>query len=98
MIHSHREHVCGITEFQMRREAAFETGITIGPAANEVAVDPDFGVVVNTFKFNSHEFGFGGCVETETFAIPAHTSRSEAGATGVFWPQRTSDAPIVRQI
>ena len=98
MIHSDGEDVWCIAEFQVRREVAFESGVAVGAAANEVAVDPDFGVVVDTFEFDGDEFGFGDWIEIKGFAIPADASRREAGATGVFRAERALDAPIVREI
>ena len=70
VIHANRKYVLFLAEFQIRRQFKLETGITIRPASDELAVDPNFGVAIYAVEFDGYGIAFAGRVEFKVFAVP----------------------------
>src|ERR1039458_5430613 len=96
MIHAHGDDVVVGIPFQIRRQVILKTGKTERPSADELAVDPDFGMVINAVELNRDEFIFLRRVEPEMFAIPADAAGRVATAAAIFRAERPFAAPIVR--
>ena len=80
------------------RQVALETRISVGPAADEMAVDPDLRVVVHAVELDRDELVFVRRVQLEMLAIPADAAGGVAVAAAVLGAERSFDAPVVRQV
>ena len=88
MIHAHRQHIFIGVEFQMGRQIALETRISIRPSADRMPVDPDFRVVVHAVELNRHDFVFVCRIQAEMFAIAGDSSGSIAVAAAPLGAKR----------
>ena len=97
MIHAHGDDVVRIP-FQIRRQIVFKTNKAKRSRPHKLAVDPNFGMVINAIEFNRHKLVFLRRVDLEMFSIPADAAGHEAIAAAEFRAERTLDAPIMRHI
>jgi hypothetical protein len=88
MIHAHGDDVVRIP-FQIRRQIVFKTDETEWPRADELAVDPNLGVVIDPVEFNRDQLVFLRRVEPKMFAIPANPAGYEAVAAAIVRAERT---------
>ena len=98
MIDAHGKNVLLRAEFEQGRQNAFEARIPVRPAAHEVAVDPDIGVVIHPIEFDGDEFVRIGGVELEVFAIPPDAAWGVAITAALLSAKRPLTAPVVRHL
>ena len=98
MIHPHGDDIFRRAEFQIGRQVKRKAGITVGPRADEHAVDPDLREIIDAVELDGDVPAFLGGVELEMFAIPAEAARRVAVAARVIRAERPGDAPVVRHV
>src|ERR1035437_3096431 len=98
MVHAHGDDIVSGIPFQIRRQVVLKAGKSKRTRADELAVDPDLGMVINAVDLNRDELLFLPRVEPKMFAIPADAAGRVAVAAAVFGAERSFAAPIVRHI
>ena len=86
-------------EFDVRRQIHLPRSVAVGPAADELAVEPDRCASHGAIHGQMDFFALVGSGNLQMFAIPGNAPpRQLAGFAGVFLFEGPFDAPVVRQV
>ena len=76
-----------------------EGGISVRPAAHELAVEPDRGVGHGAVDVEEDIFGLDLRGTVKMFSVPSHAPPGQfAGIAGIFLLERSFYSPVVRQV
>jgi len=99
VVHFHSHHIVA-AGIQVRGKVVGETDVPERPLPQELAVDPDFAVLVGAIDLDGHLPVFIRRGQAEMLPVPPDSRGREAtGASArLGWDEGALDAPIVRQV